>query len=162
MLVVSDTSPIRALSAIGRLDVLPKLYGSVLIPPAVEAELAVPVKGLPDVSQGPHGFLLRAAPTDVARVSSLAMHLNPGESEAIVLALERAADAILIDERRGRSTAVELGLIPIGTLGVLSEAKSRGLVSALAPLIAQVQSKIGFRIHPRLVERVLRDAGETL
>jgi predicted nucleic acid-binding protein len=35
MLVVADTSPFIALLKIGQVDILPKLYGSVVIPPQV-------------------------------------------------------------------------------------------------------------------------------
>ena len=39
MIVVADTSPLNYLVLIGQIDVLKHLYGQVLIPPAVLAEL---------------------------------------------------------------------------------------------------------------------------
>jgi uncharacterized protein len=43
-------------------------------------------------------------------------NLDPGESHAIVLALEKQADELLIDERRGRQEAMKLGIPIIGIL----------------------------------------------
>src|SRR5207244_3804846 len=80
-------------------------------------------------------------PTDAARVAELRTRLDPGEAEAIVLALELKADALLIDERRGRQVAAQLGLRPIGVLGVLAAAKSRNLIPAVAPLVEQLRDR---------------------
>ena len=41
MIVVSDTSPITNLAAIGQLDLLRQIYGQVVIPEAVFQELTV-------------------------------------------------------------------------------------------------------------------------
>ena len=49
MIVVSDTSPVRALAHLGLLDLLGSLFSQVLVPPAVQAELKVPPSGLPSV-----------------------------------------------------------------------------------------------------------------
>ncbi len=40
-LVVSNTSPLLYLHQIGRIDLLQKLYGAVIAPPAVAGELRV-------------------------------------------------------------------------------------------------------------------------
>lgn len=42
MIVVSDTSPICYLLLIGEIEVLPQLYGQVLIPEIVQQELSNP------------------------------------------------------------------------------------------------------------------------
>jgi predicted nucleic acid-binding protein len=42
MLVVADTSPLNYLVWIGLPDLLPKLYGAVIIPPEVRVELLAP------------------------------------------------------------------------------------------------------------------------
>lgn len=39
MIVVSNTSPLSNLAAIGRLEILQQLYGRILIPPAVYQEI---------------------------------------------------------------------------------------------------------------------------
>jgi predicted nucleic acid-binding protein len=160
MLVVSDTSPIRGLSAIDQLGLIQKLFGEAFLPPAVMAELAVPVAHLPPVTTERFPFLRPRAPADQRRVAELRTRLNAGEAEAIALALELKADALLIDEQRGRRIAGDLGLRPIGVLGVLTAAKFKGMVPALSPLIDQLRARIGFRIDGALLARVLREAGE--
>ena len=160
MLVVSDTSPLRELSGIGQLELIPALYGTVLVPPAVVAELSVPVAGFPLLSPANCPFLRPQAPTDVLRVASLRVGLDAGEAEAIALAIETRAEALLMDERKGRRVAAELGIRRIGILGILSAAKSRGLVPELRPLVERLVGPVGFRVSPVLVARFLQDEGE--
>ena len=100
MIVVSDTSPILNLNAIGYVWLFELLYGPLLIPPAVALELSR------------YGFDLAAAPwlqvrqpSDVASIASLRLALDPGEAEAIALVKEVDADVILLDERLGRRAA---------------------------------------------------------
>jgi len=61
--------------------------------------------------------------------------LGPGEREAICLAVEVNAPAILLDDDPARKLAVQLGLAGIGTAGVLVLAKERGLLPAVRPCL---------------------------
>jgi len=111
LIVVSDTSPILNLARIGRLELLPSLYRQVLIPAAVYHELIDSERDLPpaiDITSLP--WLIVATAKDQTRVQELRDRLDPGEAEAIVLAIERRADVLLVDERRGRRTAIDAGL----------------------------------------------------
>ena len=57
------------------------------------------------------------------------MHdLDPGEAEAIALAVEIGADRILMDEKRGRQIALHHSVKPVGVLGVLLRAKPENLI----------------------------------
>ena len=87
-------------------------------------------------------------------------YLEPGESQALALALEIRADGVLIDEAHGRSIALELGLTPIGVFGILVRAKRDGLLPAVAPVIDDLLAKARFRASDDLVREVLRIAGE--
>ena len=103
--VVSDTSPIRALEFLDLLDVLPVLFERILVPPAVAKELARTGGRFRSIDVGDYDFLQAHAVNDLERVNGLMPLLDRGEAEAIVLAREVAADAILIDEADGRQVA---------------------------------------------------------
>lgn len=160
-LVVSDTSPIRALAHLRKIGLLQVLFGDVHVPPAVASELRNPPIGLPPVDVGNFAFLLVSAPTDQKRVEELLQTLDLGESEALVLAQELACQAVLIDEAAGRAAARRLGLLPIGTLGILVQAKQRGLVVRVEPLLDQLRTEIGFFVSPALRTEILRLARES-
>lgn len=100
------------------------------------------------------------APIDHAQVARLLEELNTGEAEALALATEVQADAVLIDESVGRRVAARLGLQTVGVLALLVQAKQRGLVGAVAPLIDELDTRIHFRVSEQVRRRVLADAGE--
>lgn len=150
--VVSDTSPINYLILIDAIEVLPQLFEEVLIPPAVLEELqhartplAVRrwIEALPAWArvQAP----LRAVP---------GIGLDPGETEAISLAVELNISAILIDERKGRFAAEERGLVPVGTLNILFTAHGRGLLDF--PASVEKLRQTSFHLNPALIQ-VLQD-----
>ncbi len=160
MLVVSDTSPLRALQSLDLVGVLQPMYREVLVPPAVARELLVEVPGLGALRVSDHPGLLLRAPADAAQVAKFASHVNAGEAEALALALEVRADVVLIDEVDGRRLAASLGLRTTGALALLVQAKRAGLLTKVGPLLERLDTRIGFRVSPALRDRILRDAGE--
>ena len=159
MIVVSDTSPILNLARIGRLELLASLYRQVLIPPAVHAELMAS-NLTPAMDLACNSWLTIAVPKDEQRVQDLRDELDPGEAEAIVLALERKADLLLVDERRGRRIAAALGLPITGLLGVLADAKRSGLIENVKPLLDELIGHARFWIGADLYARVLAEMDE--
>jgi predicted nucleic acid-binding protein len=159
-LVVSDTSPIRALAHLGLLDLLPALYGPILAPPAVAQELLRPRTTLPVVDLSLVPFIRVQAPNNSPDLQRLLGLLDAGEAEALALAVEVSASILLIDERAGRAEGTRLGLAVVGTLGALLRAKQRGLVPAVGPLMDRLVNAINFFIAPPLRAAVLRLAGE--
>ncbi len=111
MLVVSDTSPILNLAAVGRADLLGSLYGELVIPPAVQGELASLPRRFPRFAAAapPPSFLrVEPIPGDVdagALLAELALPLDPGEAEALALAASLPADLLLVDEFAARRLA---------------------------------------------------------
>ena len=157
MLIVSDTSPIRALHAVGCVSLLKSLYQSVYIPPAVELELAHSPAGLPPILIAEYEFLqVRSAGQIVPEASNL----DPGEREAISLARELGAEWLLIDERRGQRVAKFLGIQTVGILGMLIAAKREKLVPAVAPILKELRTCGRFFISDELMREVLDVAGE--
>jgi predicted nucleic acid-binding protein len=158
--VVSDTSPVRALAHLGLLELLRELFGQVLVPPAVERELGNSPVGLPAVVPGQFPFIQVQAPKDQAQVQQLLQTLDPGESEALALALEVRADAVLMDEAAGRAMAGQIGLQPVGVLGILVRAKQRGRIPAVSPLMDRLENELGFFLSAAVRAEVKRLAGE--
>lgn len=94
-------------------------------------------------------------------VKRLQLRLDPGESEAIAIALELAADRILIDERRARRVASEFNLRPLGLLGILAEAKQQALLQQCKPVLDDIIQIAGFWIGERLYAQFLEAVDES-
>lgn len=154
MIVVSDTSPLNYLILIDYQDVLPTLFGQIIIPQAVLNELQhtkTPDKIKNWVAAKPVWLEVRTV--SISQNNKLE-NLDYGEREAIFLAEELGADAILIDEKDGRREAAKLGFITIGTLSVLDRAAETGLIS-FAEAIDRLR-RTPFREPKQIVEALLR------
>lgn len=163
MIVVSDTSPIANLVVVGYIDLLPQLFSSVVIPEIVYQELlANGNEHLVTRTVTTANWLEIRAANDRAQVTALERdcHLDPGEANAIVLALELKATQLLIDERLGRSEAKRLGLRITGILGVLLAAKRQGLIENVRPILDRLIGEANFWMSHRLYEETLLLAGE--
>ncbi|HQL75198.1 MAG: hypothetical protein BWX88_03775 [Planctomycetes bacterium ADurb.Bin126] len=158
--VVSDSSPIRALDHLNLTLLLQRIYGEVLVPPGVAKELESRASALPPLDCTAIPGLRIQAPRDAKQVQHLQQTLDQGESEAIVLALEVGAAALLVDERAARSVALSLGLKPVGVLATLVRAKEIGMIPAVKPLMDRLRAGIGFRISPALYAEIARLAAE--
>ena len=88
-----------------------------------------------------------------AALLALAPPLDLGEAAALVLAEELAADVVLLDDKRARAVAARRGLQFTGTVGILRDARDRGLVRAAYPLIIQLRA-LGFWISDAVITRV--------
>jgi hypothetical protein len=93
-------------------------------------------------------------------LDSLRLELDAGEAESIALAVELKADFVLLDERLARRIATGLGLKVAGLLGVLVEAKRRGLIVLVKPILDALITKAGFWVGRDLYARVLVEVGE--
>ena len=144
MIVVADTSPLNYLIRLGHSDLLPKLYGRVLVPSAVLSEMRHP-EAPPEVqawAAAPPEWL-EEAPVKLID-PSLRTELGAGEREAISLALEVQANVLLIDDRAGRREAVARGIEVAGTLAVVLQASLRDYLD-FPEAIAKLR-KCGFRV----------------
>ena len=161
MIVVSDTTALSTLYLINRMEWLGSLFGQVLIPEAVYAELLELEAAGHDLQVIRTADWLRVLPVkNLQLVSELQQGLDVGESEAIVLALETQADYLLIDERKGSRQADALGIPTIGLLRVILELKARKIIAQVKPVLDEIKMAGGFWLSDRLYARVLEAAGE--
>ena len=158
MIVISDTSPITNLAAIGQLDLLRQLFGRVIVGPSVLRELKRD-GGHPGAEIEEFPWVEVRAATDQELVRELEGEIHQGEAETIAIAIETSAEWVLIDEKMGRTVAKQRGLNVIGVLGILSRAKAERLVPALRPLLEQLVDH-GFHLSPALVAKLLQELGE--
>jgi predicted nucleic acid-binding protein len=154
MIVIADTSPINYLVLIGEINVLPALYGRVLVPPSVcnELQRARASERVRTWIAEPPQWLEVRAPSQ-SPDAQLA-HLDAGERDAILLAQELGADQLIIDEIRGRREAQRRQLPFTGTLGVLSAAAENGLVDLRSAVdrLRHTNFHIAQEILDRLIE----------
>lgn len=133
MIVVSDTTPIISLLKAGQLELLQKLYKTILVPQAVYRELTenpVYVNEADTIKNAE--FLLVTAVENIKSVNVLraVSGLDEGESEALIMYDEQNADVLLMDEQKGRRVAKRLNVRHIGTAGVLMLAYDKGIIQA--------------------------------
>ncbi|MGF1545919.1 MAG: DUF3368 domain-containing protein [Thiotrichales bacterium] len=155
--VAADTGPLIALARVRLLDLLPALFERVVLPPMVLSEcVARPDRG--------EGELVRAA-IDAGWLEVLAPRgeppvwgIDPGETSALLLAQETGA-RLLIDDKAGRSVANRLGVVVIGSVGVLVLAKRRGLLTSVRPALDHLSAS-GYYLSESVVADTLRLAGE--
>lgn len=155
--IVSNTGPIIALAGIGQLDLLRSLFGAVIIPPAVAAEIK-DEKSIRALRQA-EWISVRPA-SGVLAVQLLLDEIDAGESEAIVLAQELQAELLLLDERAATRKARAIGLQTIGTLGLLLLAKEQGIIPTIQPMLGELR-QVGFHMSIPLFHQVLKSAGES-
>jgi len=161
MIVVSDTSPITSLAGIGQLELLHQLYSSVIIPQAVYNEMVEAGKTVPGAVEVQTLFWIQTQQvSELNQVAAFQSNLDRGEAEALVLTLELNAELLIMDEKPGRTIALQYGINVIGVLGVLLEAKRKGLIPAVKPLVDRLIKEVEFRVSSQLYATLLQAAGE--
>lgn len=168
MPMVSNASPLIWLSKVGKLSLLKKLFGEVLIPEEVYKEAVE--KGLEEGFSDP--FVIKESVDNgwikvikldedgeklCRKIMEHASEIHLGEAQAIILARKNKT-LLLMDESSGRAFAEAMGLKVRGTLYIIIEALRKGLLDKnnAKETVLMLASK-GFRIEPKLLARLLRD-----
>jgi predicted nucleic acid-binding protein len=159
MLVVSDAGPLHYLTLVGHVDKLPVLYGAVAIPESVASELShqhtpAPVRRF--MAAPPPWLTVHA----VSHFDPELGNLGRGEREAIMLAGQIQADALLCDDLLARRVASQRHLEVVGTLGVLRDAAKQRLLD-IRTALDQLRTKTNFRatedLYTAVLDEVLRE-----
>lgn len=153
MIVVSDATPITTLLKVGKIELLEKLFESLLIPGAVADELLAFHKQLP-------AFILVRIVSDPDRLPPGFDRLGKGETEAIQLAKEVGAELLITDDRKARSVAASIGLKCTGLLGLMVSAKQENLLPSVRAMIDVLESKGGLYLSDAVRAEAARLAGE--
>ncbi|VVB55046.1 Uncharacterised protein [uncultured archaeon] len=154
MKVVSNSSPLIFLSAVGILDLLKSEFGEILVPEPVYNEVTSnELKGSSEVK---HADWIKVQTIKNIEVLSFLPMLDRGEESAIVLAIEQEADLILLDDLAGRRAAMMQGLNVMGTLGFLKAMHRKGRIKNFKDVLDSLQ-KNGFWMNSDLYSRMLED-----
>jgi hypothetical protein len=161
--VIVNTSPLQYLYQLGQIELLPRLYGSIIVPESVNAEL---VRGYAQGVNVPecekYEWMLRQA-VRISAYLPLVTGLGAGEKEVIALALEEREVGIetlvVLDDGLARHYAAHVVLAITGTLGILLKAREQGYLQAVMPLVEQLAG-LGFRCNTATREHIRQLSGE--
>jgi predicted nucleic acid-binding protein len=157
--VIADTSPIQYLYQTNLLDLLPQLYGTVIVPQAVANELAAGTAlqiSLPNLTSL---SWLKIKTTTVDLALQEIKGLGAGEKEAFALALQIKDSLMIVDDGLARYYAKQLNIKLTGTLGILLKAKQLGLLATVTPILDPLDT-LGFRLDSSTRIAVLKLAQE--
>jgi uncharacterized protein len=161
MIVVSNTSPLTNLAAVGCFNLLSTLFGQVHVATGVVAELSAGGHEWPGATETRQADWIRVVQVgNTSLVDALRLDLDRGEAETIALALELGADLVLLDEQAGRFAAQYFNLSVMGVVGLLVGAKSKKLVPEVQPLLDALRWQAGFYLSEAVYRHALALAGE--
>lgn len=104
MTAICDPSTLIALARIDQLSLLERLYGQVIIPESVFREVLKESKpGAEEIKKATYIKVEKVQDRTV--VQMLLANLGEGEAEVLILAKEKRADVVLIDEKKARKMA---------------------------------------------------------
>lgn len=93
------------------------------------------------------------ATVQTPKTVNAALEVDAGEREAISLAQEINAVAVLMDDRAGRGAAMQCGLAVVGTIGLLEQAAARGMLDL--PVAVDRLRQTNARLSPELIDAAL-------
>jgi predicted nucleic acid-binding protein len=131
-MIVANSSPLIALGRINRFDIIRVLFNQIHIPHAVYRETVIETS----LREQRNAIQTAIQATTIVVVDptidySFNRKLDPGEKDVLKLAIEKKASGIIIDDRKARNEAKELGLdwTLLYTTDILKAAAKRDLIS---------------------------------
>lgn len=157
--IIVNSTPLIILCNVGRVDILQKLYGQIVIPEAVYEEVTAKKDSACQQLVLADWIHVERIKEQTAKKMYQAK-LHDGEVEVMILAQEdKNTELVIIDDNAAKKTAKYLGLNVTGTLGVLLKAKRMGIIKEVSPIISEMRKK-GFYVSGYLERIILEQAGE--
>lgn len=157
--VIVNSTPLIILCGIGKLNILKEVYEEIIIPSAVYTEVTAKADSACIQLQSAGDWIRVEQIKDHSEKKMYKAKLHDGEVEVMILAQERKADLVILDDNAAKKTAKYLGLSVTGTLGVLVKAKRQGIIKEVRPFLAEMRQK-GFYVSNAVEQMVLEQAGE--
>lgn len=145
---VTNSTCLIGLERIERLEILPQVFHTVFAPPAVAKEVRTSLD-----------WLKVQAVANPSVTIALRTQMDEGEAEAIALALELENVLLILDDKKARRVAQQMGMKVIGTVGMLLRAKRQGVIAEVKPLLLKL-TEVNFRISQGIIQEALRLSGE--
>ncbi len=145
---VTNSTCLIGLERIERLDILPQVFDTVFAPPAVAKEVRTSLD-----------WLRVQAVANPSVTIALRTQMDEGEAEAIALALELENVLLILDDKKARRVAQQMGMKVIGTVGMLLRAKRQGVIAEVKPILLKL-TEANFRISQGIIQEALRLSGE--
>lgn len=157
--VIINSSPVIVLFKSQQAELLPQLFTEILVPKAVWDEVTAGDKN--DTASQKLASVSWVQRVEVGALAPevAAWDLGKGESEVLSLALKTPDCAALVDDKAARRCSQVLGIITLGTGGLLLLAKRRGLIPLVTPKI-QALRDAGLWLSEHLVNLLKQQAGE--
>ena len=161
MILVVDTGPLIALSCVDLLSVLPRLAKKIYLPYAVALEATG------DLTKPGARMIRKAIDDGILHISlaaktntleTLSLLLGAGEAEALALASQMQAVAV-IDDRQARNIAAKNGVKITGTAALLVQMKQSKQINQVDPYLQKL-SAVGYRLPPSLCKQIRAQCGE--
>lgn len=158
MAAISDATALICLAKISELPLLEALGAEIIIAQSVMDEIDQKDDGVSAQIRN-HALFSTQSALNRKLFEELTLFLDPGESESIIIAKERNIP-LLIDERKGRVMAQEMGVKVIGTVGLIALAFKKGHIdSSKAMQIYESLEGVGFRTTEGLKQWLMRMVG---
>jgi predicted nucleic acid-binding protein len=148
-IIIADTSCLIVLSQTGYLYLLKDIFGTIIVTETVAQEFK---DVLPE-------WVLVYNDLNNSMQKLLDSQLDPGESSAIAFAYDQKDSILLIDEKKGRKIALDLGISIIGTIKILIIAKRRGKIASLKNALNDLLN-VGFWVSEKLIAQILAENPE--
>jgi predicted nucleic acid-binding protein len=139
MIVISNSSPLIALSRVHQLSLLKHLFKTVYIPESVFQESVLQSNVLiqkQNILKAIDDFIRVSKPQ---KVYEFKRTLDLGEKGVINLAFEKQADFLIIDDKKARNEAKELGFKVLKTSTLLKRAEKLNLITAYSDVMLKLK-----------------------